>query len=997
MAETRSDCRRRVSNTPASFVSCRVGPVPRPGLRPGRSADAAARAQAFCFLSIHPALFFLLALFWCVPQSVSLAQGVDLSARSLGSRSADGSAQLAREGWRFEPLGPEGADVAQLHPLRESHWALRTTDGQLYLWSPPGPAFGTGHWQRVAMQASGASSRVRLLGSRADGALAVLCADGSIWSLDAVRRGATGGSPNPAEAHETSLPGAAAAGDAGAGPPALRRDTTDSAADSDRGVWHDPRSPQRISQIPLEDAMTGVALLPYGEPGGTGVLLVTRRGVIHAIEAARRESWQADFLLGGVRPVPGPQPGIPPNLAIRSAFWSSSSRGGNRRDGGCLFALTEWEGLFASADGGHTYRPVVGGLPKTVAAVAVLGDGAAGLMAVAPDAYLRSHDDGRSWLRAMVSQSARHFDEFVQLLSIDPAGGRLLAVTRGGELLHSADDGSSWTLQLGDCPLHVRVLARGGGEILAATSRGVLSSRDGGASWGWRNQGLRRVSVLVMHAPADGSDGLLIGTEMGAYVSAVVGDVWQPAVVQSCRYPRRESLRRQRPAPARDPLFGPGLAQQPIVREILRAPIAAIHTLGLIDGRRLVAIGGDQGAGLLLPSADGAQPPVWRTLLPSRAVASLLLTPAGRLWGAGTDRDGLWLAEVSLETGEVREPQLPGHGAVMGARATPHLVEVPDDWGRPQVWLLADQLLRVDGDSPEPMTLPPNRTPLALAVDGAERWLGTDAGVFRSARGGDWRAAGLAEERVVELLAHPSGALFARTPDGVHWRCRDAEAWEEVPIPCALRLLSMAVLPDGRLLLGTADFGVFAVEIPIPSPAAPLLLLVDASPNPFKGSVVLRCTLPPELLAGAATVPNAASPSGAVTAPPGPSGTGGRVGASSIADSGPGTLTTGSEFPDGVGAQDVGASGSLDAPALPSLGAVLARTQEAEISIYTVHGQLVRRLRGAQYVSDPSGHAALQWSWDGRTEQGLPVPSGMYVVATSIGSQKFAGKIIKLR
>ena len=62
-----------------------------------------------------------------------------------------------------------------------------------------------------------------------------------------------------------------------------------------------------------------------------------------------------------------------------------------------------------------------------------------------------------------------------------------------------------------------------------------------------------------------------------------------------------------------------------------------------------------------------------------------------------------------------------------------------------------------------------------------------------------------------------------------------------------------------------------------------------------------------------------------------------------------------------------------------------------------VHGQLIRRLRDPLFMAEVTGAGSLLWRWDGLDERGQTVPSGMYLVAATVGDQRYTGKLIKLR
>ena len=172
----------------------------------------------------------------------------------------------------------------------------------------------------------------------------------------------------------------------------------------------------------------------------------------------------------------------------------------------------------------------------------------------------------------------------------------------------------------------------------------------------------------------------------------------------------------------------------------------------------------------------------------------------------------------------------------------------------------------------------------------------------------------------------------------------------------AADLAHLAVdLSANRLLLGTLRFGLFAADLPGETIVTDLLQPVHASPNPFGGTVVLRCTLPGghalaqgQRLVGDRSVPGGGSPSGEERAV---------ASASSAGEAAEG---------------------------------------ESYLLVLSIHGQVIRRLRDPQLVTDAGGESSLLWRWDGLDERGQPAPSGMYLVSAVAGTQRYAGKLIKL-
>jgi len=247
--------------------------------------------------------------------------------------------------------------------------------------------------------------------------------------------------------------------------------------------------------------------------------------------------------------------------------------------------------------------------------------------------------------------------------------------------------------------------------------------------------------------------------------------------------------------------------------------------------------------------------------------------------------------------------------------------------------------------SPREVVAPPGRQALWCAADGEGYWLGTDSGLFEGPALDDWTFAGLEEERVLEVLSGPPGAawLFARTAERLYASDTRGAAWEQVPLPAGMRVAALALdVPGRRLLLGAYRHGLFAIPLPEPRLPEEPAVVIHARPNPFAGQVALHCELPAALV--------------------------------------------------------VAAGGESEARASIPGGSGATGLANLEARVYSVHGQLVRRLASpARVTTEPDGTVSLAWSWDGLNERGLPAANGVYLVTTAAGTQRVQGKLIKLR
>jgi hypothetical protein len=247
-----------------------------------------------------------------------------------------------------------------------------------------------------------------------------------------------------------------------------------------------------------------------------------------------------------------------------------------------LYAGTDGEGVFKSADGGATWAAINSGLPDlSVVALAIGPTTPSTLYAsVFGSGVFKSTDGGASWAGVNAGLTSLQ----IAALTINPAApATLYAGSSGGGVFTSADGGASWApINTGLTDLNVYALAinptttsilyagtlhgvfkstNGGvswaavglahaGEIdaltidaaqpaivYAATSGGVFRSSDGGASWLSINSGLTgvEVSALAMdpanagtlysssseHAPPSSSSGVFKTTNSGGSWAAI--------------------------------------------------------------------------------------------------------------------------------------------------------------------------------------------------------------------------------------------------------------------------------------------------------------------------------------------------------------------------------------------------------------------------------------------------------------------------------------------
>ena len=451
----------------------------------------------------------------------------------------------------------------------------------------------------------------------------------------------------------------------------------------------------------------------------------------------------------------------------------------------------------------------------------------------------RSDDDGTSWKAA-----GRGLEPPVKALAVDPVNpAAVYAVTGFNGLWKSTDRGENFTalsLPLGGTDDIYRLVLNPAEptELWVATEKGLLVSRDGGASWAPadRDTGnyLIRSIAAVPGAPRtvfaasggsgvyrsdDGgatwrpsSTGLAAGWVKALHASPASATVFAQTSVGLYQRDGSGAWREVR-APfsdgkAAEPggvLFDPASAQTLYAFDTSRWWRSADGGRGWqeVKGKepsmRDMMKGNLESAQFKSLAQDPADPKVfyagsWSNSTPGNAVFKSV--DAGKTWKS---------AGAGLPTEDVTRLRC-GAGVVFAVSEKKALYRSTDggkSWSA--VTGLPDAELR-------DVVLDPS-TPGRVLVP-------TEKGLVRSAdNGATWEKAGsaLAEEDVEAVVAAPSGALFAGSFKGVFTSTDGGVTWTAMNDGLTntdVRALAVAGPAPARLLAGTAGGSVFSTELP---------------------------------------------------------------------------------------------------------------------------------------------------------------------------------------
>src|SRR5450830_1616932 len=195
------------------------------------------------------------------------------------------------------------------------------------------------------------------------------------------------------------------------------------------------------------------------------------------------------------------------------------------RDGRTVYAGTQETGLFVSRDGGGTWNAIVlpfGSQPMVMGIDIDPADELCLAVTVTGGGIGLSKDGGRAWV---TSRKGSLPSDCVAVEFLPGGAPGLVLGTQSGALYFSAD-GLDWqlTFQLPDGG-HVFGLGRSGMGMLAATSYGVFSSRDGMA-WSESSIGITNLTLAGLAASPVDADVLYAATDQGVFRSTDAGISW---------------------------------------------------------------------------------------------------------------------------------------------------------------------------------------------------------------------------------------------------------------------------------------------------------------------------------------------------------------------------------------------------------------------------------------------------------------------------------------
>jgi photosystem II stability/assembly factor-like uncharacterized protein len=445
---------------------------------------------------------------------------------------------------------------------------------------------------------------------------------------------------------------------------------------------------------------------------------------------------------------------------------------------GPVYAATDTDGIFASADSGSTWAHIPGLDGEIALSVGTL-DARTFFVGTSGHGAFVTHDRGETW------QSLDAFKgDYVPLVSIDPRDGRSIYLRTRGGLFRSRDAGLTWQRMEGGIEselVNAVLFDPFSNQIYVATSgRGVFASGDDGASWQNLNAGLPPGVATLALAQIDAQT-LLAGTQTGVYISRDTGRSLS-AASEGLGVPQVHAL-------ALDPVTGALLtatetglyrstetgAFEQIGSESMHAPILAVALAP--DNPRLIYAGGFRRG--IFVSGDGGTS--WNA---AGDIFNGRLSPTGLVVDPQNDQNVF--ARVLYERiYKSAEGGRSWHAVWTGMPDTAEVETMsiaPSDPSR--MYAGTNDGVYVSQDAGESWTLRGlnDQTVLALWIDprNAKAALaGATDGLYRSEDGGDtWTPGGLTQMSIAAFARDARGNFYAGSKyNGVWFSRDDAKTW----------------------------------------------------------------------------------------------------------------------------------------------------------------------------------------------------------------------------
>jgi photosystem II stability/assembly factor-like uncharacterized protein len=173
--------------------------------------------------------------------------------------------------------------------------------------------------------------------------------------------------------------------------------------------------------------------------------------------------------------------------------------------------------------------------PKTILSVAIHQNG----YLLATNEGLWRWDGGEHTAK-IVTESLR-----AAMVSAAASGGQRMFVGAADGIAYSDDDGATWKAAILPGKLQVSQIvlspdyARDGIIFAATLQAGVLSSLDGGSSWGFSNLGLSDAEAVALALSPDFNVDLtvVVAVNTGAFISSNLGRTWRLLPIEAAAMP----------------------------------------------------------------------------------------------------------------------------------------------------------------------------------------------------------------------------------------------------------------------------------------------------------------------------------------------------------------------------------------------------------------------------------------------------------------------------